>query len=121
MTKQSALRVMGYLFRDGNYYLKNEETGYIYDNSEGCPVEVINKMYHYLQTVRLSLKFVKQLITGEIRDYYHNINDAEYLSEYDYIEIDYTTGRIGIWCEPDGFIAWLDEYNKKWWLKERDK
>lgn len=23
-------------------------------------------------------------------------------------------GRIGIWCEVDGFVAWLDEYKTMW-------
>ena len=34
-------------------------------------------------------------------------------SEYDYVGVD-KDGRIYVWCEVDGFMAYLDDYKKTW-------
>lgn len=80
-------------------------------------IDKLWKIEKYLSKLELSYDFIMRVLDDEVYGFYHDgIRD-----DYDFIYIDAETGRIGIWCEVDGFIAWLDEYNKKWRLENKEE
>lgn len=93
------------------------------------------KVVEYLEQLDLDYEFVRDILTDEYgSEFYHkeqgensqplptnyNKNDL-YYSEHDgQIWID-KNGRIGVWCEVDGFVAWLDEYKTVWIVDSQEK
>ena len=80
-------------------------------------IDKLWKIEKYLGKLELSYDFIMSVLDNEVYGFYHD----DIKSDYDFIHIDDETGRIGIWCEIDGFIAWLDEYNKKWRLENEEE
>lgn len=114
---------------------------YSYDDADSIYFD-FSKHYwlvaSYLKKLKRSFGFIKHLLMDNYygERFYHMeigensihipaklLHDKEKLfcSNFDFVIIDSKTGRIGVWCEIDGFIAWLDEYKKVWVLDSREK
>ena len=121
------------------------ECGYVFiEDERPAPITLHDKMSEedrywfliniidYLRGIKMSYTFVRDILTDRYGSpFYHNgyghnklpkqymkNKKTLYTSDYDYVQID-ETGRIGIWCEVDGFVAWLDEYRKYWIVDTR--
>jgi len=120
MTNKEALAILGTLITQGNSYTKTDSLTASLANDGSLSLRIVE----YLTNLKLSYKFVNDIITDKYGSvFYHNnsnplpkkYNKEElHTSEYDFVEIDEETGRIGIWCEVDGFVSYLDEYKKVW-------
>lgn len=85
-------------------------------------------VFDYLKTIKLSYSFVRDILNDEYGSVFYHIewgyNSVPLPKEYnkkDLITSEHDgqiwitdEGRIGVWCEVDGFVAWLDEYQKVW-------
>lgn len=127
MKKQEALTLLGLLFNK-SYQVFTRDVKYFHEADK----ELVDKVYNYLESLDISFNIAYDVLDEVYFRFYHNkwfsksdelesknTKDLMY-SEFDYIEID-ENGRVGIWCEVDGFIAWLDEYNISWIVKSKRK
>lgn len=95
----------------------------------------VNKIINYLKSLSLDYEFVKDILTNDYgSSFYHlefgensiplpkkyNKNDLVQSEHDDQIWID-KNGRVGVWCEVDGFVAWLDEYKTVWIVDSREE
>ena len=108
------------------------------------PIECFNDLEDqnlfltYLESLDLPYQFVLDVLDGFYGIFYHQefggydtpltSRSKKVYSEFDYVCVDSEAIRIGVWCEVDGFIAWLDEYKTHWFvdskkqiIKEREK
>ena len=90
---------------------------------------VLYRVEDYIRKLDLDFDFVIDIIEDEYgSSFFHNWKGTELKnldslcsSDYDYVQIEPETGRVGIWCEVDGFVAWLDEYKKVWIVSTREE
>lgn len=133
MNKKDSLAILGILFHIGNsvYYegkFKHDSIETLLEHPE-CAYDIIN----YLSKLKLSYNFVKDILTDEYGSaFYHKemgCNSKRLPKKYNKEEL-YTSehdgqiwfddkGRLGVWCEVDGFVSWLDEYKKVWVVDSR--
>lgn len=111
MNKKDSLAILGELLLAGDV----------------CP-ERASLAFDYLLSLKLPYTFVRDILNGDYgSSFYHmetylNAKEPfEVSSDYDYVEFDPETGRLGVWCEVDGFIAWLDEYKTIWTVDTREE
>lgn len=118
MTGKDALAILGYLCRSRNI--------------EGKELELLGFIEYYLEKLDLPYEEVMDILQDKKYGPIYHLEfgrdstplpenyDLEELhtSDWDGIEYD-ENGRVGIYCETDGFIAWLDEYKKVWIYDER--
>ena len=114
MTSNEVLAIIGLLFtKSYNTYRSREELDFVQFNEQDA--WEVDDVIDYLKKLKMPYRLVYDILDEKYNTFIHGKNLTE--SEFDYIEID-KNGRIGVWCEVDGFIAWLDEYNKKWCFKQ---
>ena len=127
MKKKEALILLGLLiYKSRNVFTHDIQT------LDEAGADVIESIYDYLESLDIPFNVAYDVLDEVYFRFYHNkwfsksnelesnkLKDLMY-SEFDYIEID-ENGRVGIWCEVDGFIAWLDEYKKTWLLENKRK
>lgn len=119
MTEREALTLVGLLANNSGNVFTLVLTDF---NQEGN----VDLIIDYFKSLELDFEYVFDILSGFYYYFYHSgiIKRGEplpekyekkdlFASEFDYIEIDHA-GRVGIWCEVDGFIAWLDEHGKNW-------
>lgn len=126
MNKKDSLAILGWLFVGpfSVYYEGIDKHDTVETLQERA--EFADAILEYLQSLKLPYTFVRDILSGEYDSvFYHvelganseplpiNYNKEElYTSEHDgQIWFD-DNGRLGVWCEVDGFVAWLDEYQK---------
>lgn len=77
------------------------------------------RFIHYFRGLKIPFQIAYDVLDEFYNVFYHDDDPSPWNeSEFDYIEFT-DEGRIGIWCEVDGFIAWLDEYGKKWRVDDK--
>lgn len=86
------------------------------------------KMIAYLESLDMGYELAKETIEANHYVHFYHVgfgNTGEplpenpqrgKLTESDHDAQLWVTddGRIGVWCEVDGFVAWLDEHNTMW-------
>lgn len=96
---------------------------------------LVGNVLDYLKTIKLSYSFVRDILNDEYGSVFYHIewgyNSDPLPKEYnkkDLITSEHDgqiwitdEGRIGVWCEVDGFVAWLDEYQKVWIVDSREE
>ena len=83
----------------------------------------------YLENLNLPYQFVYDVIDYFYGIFYHQEfggydtplkgRSKKCYSEFDYVCVDSEKIRIGVWCEVDGFIAWLDQYKTHWFVDSK--
>lgn len=115
MTEKDSLAILGLLMTLDIY------------PSESMRV-ISSDIVDYLKELDLSYEFVYKILSNEFNGYFFHINMGQnsdllpekyeirdlVASEHDNQIWITENGQIGVWCEIDGFIAWLDEYKKVW-------
>lgn len=131
MNKKDSLAILGLLFT-GPFY-----TFYGLQDISELDKDILEEILAYIESLDLDYDFVKDILTDDYdSDFYHvdmgcryrplpeNYDKNQlYRSEHDG-QIWLNDGdkvRIGVWCEVDGFIAWLDEYQKTWIVDSREE
>ena len=80
----------------------------------------------YLKTCHtkfdMSYEFIDKILNNEVGYFFHFSNNfiSPIESEYDYININ-EDGSIYIWCEVDGFVAYLHNYKQTWFTDKEFK
>ena len=123
--------VLGFLFTDTETYYDNTLDSF--SEAVTNDKEILYLVEDYLRSLKLDYKFVIDILSDEYDSYFYHAemgrNSAPlpkkykkrdlYTSEHDgQIWID-KNGRLGVWCEVDGFVAWLDEYESVWIVDSR--
>lgn len=94
-----------------------------------------DKVLCFLSKLKLKYEFVKDILNDDYgSDFYHqewgynsvllpkHYKKEELVSSEHDSQIWITDeGRIGVWCEIDGFVAWLDEYETVWTVDTREE
>ena len=65
---------------------------------------------------KLTLETIDKILSNEVGTFWHYWGSESlhpYDGDYDYIDID-KDGSICVWCECDGFRAYLMDYLRKW-------
>ena len=115
MNRKDSLAILGELLLKKDVYPSiTKETAYL--------------AFDYLLSLKLPYTFVRDILNDNygssfyhMETYFNEKEPFKVCSDYDYIEFDPETGRLGIWCEVDGFIAWLDEYETVWTVDTREE
>ena len=136
MNRKDCLAILGMLYSDFGsevyYEGRNKKSSLetLFDRPE-----FNNEILCYLRGLKLPYVFVRDILSGEYGSvFYHKIwgknskllpkkykKEDLYTSEHDgQIWFDHN-GRLGVWCEVDGFVAWLDEYEKVWVVDSREE
>lgn len=102
------------LSSDYTHYLRG-----VFASYDPVPLKLRENMLNYLRNLDMPYSLVMRVLKNEVGSFYHIANELAgekeiFISEYRSIEVDAETGRIGIYCDMDGFVAWLDEYNQEW-------
>ena len=108
MTEKDIYTALGYLLTANPFI--NEIEGPVLDFQHHADLVWVD-VYHYLKKLELPLELIIDLI---VEDTICGCTHKDGNSDFDNLEIDYGTGRISYWCEPDGFRAYFDEIHKTW-------
>lgn len=138
MTEKNSLAILGLLhsnFGCGIYYVgEHHKTKNSIEELSDHP-ELDEIILDYLKSLKMSYSFAKDIITDDYGScfYHKELGFNSQLLPKKYNKKDLCTsdhdaqiwitdeGRIGIWCEVDGFVAWLDEYKKVWIVDSREE
>ena len=135
MNNKDSYALLGFLltdcksmtFYEGNQIKTKSSVPFL---SEAIQVEpyLIYAIIEYIRKLKISYAFAKDILNDDYRSvFYHKEwgkNSEPLPKKYDKKQLCTSEhdgqiwiideGRIGVWCEVDGFVAWLDEYKKVW-------
>lgn len=133
MNKKDSLAILGVLLTGSSYTFcaSNNDKSL----NETANHELLDNILNYLRKVKLPFETVRDLLNNDYCSvFYHykpgynsyrlpkKYNKEElYTSEHDNQIWITEKGKVGIWCEVDGFVAWLDEYKKVWIIDSREE
>ena len=133
MNKKDSLAILGVLLTGSSdtYCASNDDKSL----NETANRELLDNILNYLRKVKLPFEVVRDLLNNDYGSvFYHykigcnsyrlpkKYNKEElYTSEHDNQIWVTEQGKVGIWCEVDGFVAWLDEYKKVWIIDSREE
>lgn len=133
MNKKDSLAILGVLL------IGSSDTFCISNNNKSLNKTanrvLLDNILNYLRKVKLPFETVRDLLNNDYGSvfYHYKIGrnsyrlpkkyDKEklYTSEHDNQIWITKKGKVGIWCEVDGFVAWLDEYKKVWIIDSREE
>lgn len=135
MKRKDSLAILGLLFSGPFevYYAGNDPHNMVEHLYER--LEYVHNILDYLQSLKLPYTFVRDILTDDYGSKFYHIQlgknsiplpsnykkESLYDSEHDgQIWFD-DNGRLGVWCEVDGFVAWLDEYKTVWVVDSREE
>lgn len=142
MNRKDSLAILGMLLADCNSMVFYEGQQIKTESSVPSLIEAIqvepNLIYailEYINNLKLSYKFIKDILNDNYGSvFYHfewGYNSEPLPKKYnkkDLCSSDHDRqiwvtdeGRIGVWCEVDGFVAWLDEYETVWIVDTREE
>ena len=136
MNRKDSLAILGLLcssFGGMTFYKGNDKHGSVETLYER--MEFTDEILEYLRSLKLSYAFVRDIITDDYGSvFYHaewGYNSDQLPNNYDKSKLCTSehdgqiwfddNGRLGVWCEVDGFVAWLDEYEKVWIVDTREE
>lgn len=142
MNRKDSLAILGLLLADCNSMVFYEGQQIKTKSSVPFLIEAIqiepNLIYailEYISNLKLSYNFIKDILNDDYGSvFYHfewgcnseplpeKYNKKDLCSSEHDGQIGVTDeGRVGVWCEVDGFIAWLDEYKTVWTVDTREE